>query len=75
VLKDCLDRKYKISSAAGTLNKESPSEIMTAAKSIVQKAAIPAMKSLGAMPVVDSVKEYLLVTTKVNKHITETLVD
>jgi len=75
LLKDCPDRKPKISSAAGTLNKESPSEIKTAAQSIVQKAAVLLMKGLGAMPVLDSVKEHLLVTTKVNDQIPKTLVD
>jgi len=75
LLKDCPDRKRKISSAAGTLDKESPSEITTVAQSIVQKAAIPPTKGLGAMPVLDSVKEYLLVTTTVNEHTAKTLVD
>ena len=75
MLKDCPDRKRKISSATGTLNKESPPEINTAAQSIVQKAATPPMKDLGAMPVLDSVKEHLLVTTKVNDEIAKTLVD
>jgi len=75
VLKDCADRKRKISSAAGTFDKESLSEIMTAAQSIVQKAAIPPTKALVATPVVDSVKEHLLVTNKVNKHTAKTLVD
>jgi len=75
LLKDCPDRKRKISSAAGTLDKESPSKITTAAQSIVQKAAVPPTKGLGATPVLDSVKEHLLVTTKVNEHIAKTLVD
>jgi len=75
VLKDCLDRKHKISSAAGTLDKEFLFEIMTAAQSIVKKAAIPPMKGLGATPVLDSVKEHLLVTNKVNEHTAKTLVD
>jgi len=48
---------------------------MTAAQSIVQKAAILPTKGLGATPVLDSVKEHLLVTTKVNEHILKTLVD
>jgi len=48
---------------------------MTAAQSVVQKSATSATKGLGATPVVDSVKEHLLVTTKVNKHMTKTLVD
>jgi len=75
LLKDCPDRKRKISSTAGTLDKESLSEITTAAQSIVQKAAVAPTKGLGAMPVLDSVKEHLLVTTKVNEHIAKTLVD
>jgi len=75
LLKDCPDRKQKISSAAGTLDKESPSEVTTAAQSIVQKAAVPPTKGLGATPVLDSVKEHLLVTTKVNNQIAKTLVD
>jgi len=75
VLKDCSDRKRKILSAAGTLDKESPSEITTAAQSIVQKAAILPTKGLRATPVLDSVKEHLLVTTKVNKYIAKTLAD
>jgi len=75
VLKDCSDRKRKISSAAGTLDKEPPSEIKTTAQSIVQKATVPATKGLGAMPVLDLVKEHLLVTTKVNDQIAKTLVD
>jgi len=48
---------------------------MTAAQSIVQKAAIRPTKGLGVMPVLDSVKEHLLVTTKVNDQIAKTLVD
>jgi len=48
---------------------------MTAAQSIVQTAAIPATKGLGATLVRDSVKEYLLMTTKVNEHVAKTLVD
>jgi len=48
---------------------------MTAAQSIVQKAAVPPTKGLGATPVVTSVKEHLLVTTKVNEHTASTLVD
>jgi len=75
VLKDCPDRKRKISSKAGTLDKEVSSEIMTAAQSIVHKAATPATKGLGATPILDSVKEYLLVTTKVNEHVAKTLVN
>jgi len=75
VLKDCPDRKRSISSTAGTLDEESPSEIMTAAQSIVQKAAVPPTKGLGATPALDSVKKHLLVTTKVNEHIAKTLVD
>jgi len=75
VLKDCPDRKRKISSAAGTLNEESPSEIKTAAQSIVQKATVPPTKGLGATLVLDSVKEHLLVTTKVNDQIAKTLAD
>jgi len=75
VLKDCPDRKRKISSATGTLNEESPSEIKIAAQSIVQKATIPLTKGLGAMPVLDLVKEHLLVTIKVNDQIAKTLVD
>jgi len=75
MLKDCPDRKRKISSAAGTLDEESPSKIKTAAQSIVQKAAVPPTKGLGASPVLDSVKEHLLVTTKVNDQIAKTLVD
>jgi len=75
ILKDCPDRKRKISSAAGTLDEESPSEIKTAAQSIVQQAAVPPTKGLGASPVVDSVKEHLLVTTKVNDQTAKTLVD
>jgi len=74
VLKDCPDRKCKISSAAGTLDEESPSEITTTAQSIGHKAAAPPMKSLGVMPVLDSVEEHLLVTTKVNEHSAKTLV-
>jgi len=75
LLKDCPDSKRKFSSAAGTLDKESPSEIMTAAQSIVQKAATPTTKGLGATPILDSVKEHLLVTTKVNEYVAESLVD
>jgi len=74
VLKDCPDRKTKISSAAGTLNEESLSEIKIAAQSIIQKAALPTMKGLGASPVLDSVKEHLLVTTKVKDQIAKTFV-
>jgi len=69
MLKDCPDRKRKTSHAGGTLNKESSSEIMTAAQSIIQKAAIPPTKGLGTTPVLDSVKKQLLVTTKVNEYI------
>jgi len=75
LLKDCPDRKRKISSAAGTLDKESPSEVTIAAQSIVQKATVLPTKGLGVMPVLDLVKEHLLVTTKVNNQITNTLVD
>jgi len=75
VLKNCPDRKRKISSAVDTLDEESPSEIMTAAQSIVQKAAVPPTKGLGATPVLDSVKKHLLMTTKVNEHPVKTLVD
>ena len=75
VLKDCSDRKYKISSAASTLDKKSPSKIITAAQSMVQKTAISATKGLGAMLILDSVKEHLLMTTKLNKYTTKTLVD
>jgi len=75
VLKDCPDRKRKISSAAGTLDEESLPEIKTAAQSIVQKAAVPPTKGLGATPGLDSIKEYLLVTTKVNDQIAKNLVD
>jgi len=75
LLKDCADRKRKISSAAGTLDDEPPSDIKTAAQPIVQKAAVSPTKGLGAMPVLDSVKEHLLVTTKVNDQIAKTLVD
>jgi len=75
VWKNCSDRKRKISSAAGTLDKIGSSEITTAAGSIVPKAATPATKGLGATPVLDSVKEHLLLTTKVNEHIVHTLVD
>jgi len=75
MLKDCPDRKRKISSAAGTLDEEPASKIKTAAQSIVQKAAVPPTKGLGATPVLDSVKEHLLVTTKVNDQIAKTLVD
>jgi len=75
VLKDCPDRKRKISSVAGTLDKESLSEITTAAQSIVYKAAIPPAKDLGATPVLDSVKKHLLVTIKVNEHTAKILVD
>jgi len=35
LVKDCPNRKQKISSAAGTLDEEPPSEIKTAAQSIV----------------------------------------
>jgi len=73
-LKDCSDRKQKISSVAGTLNEESPSKIKTAAQSILQKAAVPPTKGLGASPVLDSVQEDLLVTTKVNDQIAKTFV-
>jgi len=62
-------------SAAGTFDKESPSEIKTAAQSIVQKATVLPMKGLGTTLVLDSVKEHLLVTTKVNNPIAKTLVD
>jgi len=48
---------------------------MTAAQSIVQKAAIPPTNGLGTTPVLDLVKEDLLVTTKVNEHIAKILVD
>jgi len=48
---------------------------MTTAQSIVQKAAVPPMKSQGAMPVLDSVKKHLLITTKVNEYTAKTLVD
>jgi len=75
MLKDCPDRKRKISSAAGTLDEESLSEIKTAAQSIVQKAAVPPTNGLGVTPVLDSVKKHLLVTTKVNDQIANTLVD
>jgi len=75
VLKDCPDRKRKISSVVGTLDKEFSSEIKTAAQSIVQKATIPPTKGLRATPLLDSVKEHLLVTTKVNEYIAKTLVD
>jgi len=75
VLKDCRNRKCKILSAAGILNKEFSSEIITAAQSIVQKAITSPMKGLGTMLVLDSVKEHLLMTIKVNKYIAKTLVD
>jgi len=75
MLKDCPDRKRKISSAAGTLDEESSSEIKTAAEFIVQQAAVPPTKGLGASLVLDSVKKHLLVTTKVNNQIAKTLVD
>jgi len=75
LIKDYPDRKCKISTAAGILDKESPSEITTAVQSIVQKAATPATKGLVATPVLDLVKEHLLITTKVNEHIAKTLVD
>jgi len=74
-LKGCPDRKHKISSAAGTFDKESPSEVKTAAQSIVQKAAVPLTKGLGATPALDSVKEHLLVNTNINDQIVKTLVD
>jgi len=54
---------------------EPPSEIKTAAQSMVQKATVPPTKGLGATPVLDSVKEPRLVTTKVNNQIVKTLVD
>jgi len=75
LLKDCPDKKRKISSAAGILDEEPLSEIKTVAQSIVQKAAIPPTKGLGATPVLDSVREHILVTTKVNDQIAKTLVD
>jgi len=42
---------------------------------MVQKTAISATKGLGAMLILDSVKEHLLMTTKLNKYTTKTLVD
>jgi len=52
-VKDCPDRKRKISSTAGTLDEESPSKIKTAAQSMVQKAAVPPTRGLETTPVLD----------------------
>ena len=48
---------------------------MTAAQSLVQKTVIPPMKGIGATPVLDLIKEYLLITIKVNEYTAKALVD
>src|SRR5205085_3316253 len=74
-LKDCPERKQKLSSAAGIINKDTLPEITSAAQSINEKAVSPPTKGLGTNPVLDTSKDHLLVTTKVEGQIVKTLVD
>jgi len=77
---NCLLKKNQIRSAAATITHEitevtHPSKITSAAQFILENLPIPHTKGNSSQPQLNTGKEHLLVTTKINDQPAKTLVD